>query len=189
MNTRVISNKHLIKSLVLFTAMLGLSASAWSEKPTPVTVVNTPGVTVNNAVSHPVPVTGTVSAGPRPSDIINLRSGIGGAPGHCGSGTADHRFVQRFPNGTLADDDFTPPLNKVLVLTSFQYVNQQGPSNPANFILYTAGAGRLLEVPGFESSDSITIPTGIVLPHDIYLCLLTHDTMEISAQGYLADAN
>jgi hypothetical protein len=215
MNARVMSTKHLIKSLVLFTAMLGVSASVWSDTPKEVAVVNTPdvkvvntpsvnvantpGVTVNNAASNPVPIIGSVNAGPRPSTMIRLASSDNEPQGGC-TFAQEHRFIQQFPDGTVGTSDFVVPPNKVLVLTSFQYY--RGPSTGslsllALLIVSQAGGstrntifvnGVMTDTTG-AGAGTVAMPTGTPVGAGKVVCLDAGGYWLVYGEGYLADAN
>lgn len=216
MKASVVSSKHLIKGLVLFTAMLGLSTSAWSDKPTPVDVVNTPnvnvvntpsvnvantpGVTVNNAASNPVPTTGTINAAPNPSSIVNLYTDTNQPQGACVHHPL-HGFVVLRPDGTGPNDPFVVPTGKVFVITSLQYslASSNFKSQLVEFDLYRDFGDPLNTIPfaigvisdpNGAAAGTVTMPTGLVIKPSAALCLATAGpAWRVWVEGYLANDN
>ncbi len=215
MKASVVSSKHLLKNLILFTAMLGLSTSAWSDKPAPVNVVNTPnvkvvntpsvsvpnGVTVNN--TSPVPVTGTVSTGPKPSDMITLLSAFSQGP--CPFGSV--YFVVAPSDGSFGSDMFVVPAGKVFVIESANAFTQAAAANEfvevgvfraliggdKNDFSQAIRFGVLANAAG-DGAASLTTPPGIVVTHDANLCAGINPRQggdafgtTVSVVGYLRD--
>lgn len=168
-----------------------------NDKTNAVPVIGSP-----SGPKHPVWIKGTVNndnARIAPSNIVSLWSNPGTPRStHCGAN--QHVFLQTLPDAKQTDTPFTPPSKKVLVVTGFQYRFVGSARSEVLTVERSKAVGKdretltnnaVFQAVSDNKSGSVTMPTGVVVAHDTYLCLRGGPTATIyvTAQGYLAEDN
>jgi len=166
-------------------------SGAWSVgiNGTPsVNVANSPTVQVGNSATSPVPVTHML-----PSDMVTLVSTSTPCP------VSGFRFSENLPDGDNANVSFDIPVGKVLVVTSFQWVDTGFANryevarlfrvrNVGTPLLGVAAISSAVAVGG-NVAATMDLTTGFVVNSNAFLCYERGAPGNVIVQGYLTADN